>query len=52
VERLRPVQEQIDKLAGEVQAALFGARLALGVPDGWVWDGSGWIESTEVEQHE
>lgn len=52
VERLKPVQEQIDKLAGEVQAALFGARLALGVPDGWVWDGSGWIESTEVEQHE
>ena len=45
VERLKPVQEQIDKLAGEVQASLFGARLALGVPDGWVWDGAGWVAS-------
>ncbi len=43
VERLKPVQEQIDKLAGEVQAALFGAAVALDVPDGWLWDGSGWI---------
>jgi len=42
LERLRPVQEQIDKLAGEVQAALFGAAIALDVPDDWRWDGAGW----------
>lgn len=42
VERLKPVQEQIDRLNAEVQAALFGAKLALDVPDGWQWDGAGW----------
>lgn len=43
VERLRPVQKQLDRLNGELQAALFGARLALGVPDDWQWDGAGWV---------
>jgi len=43
LERLKPVQEQIDRLNAEINAALFGARLALGVPDDWVWDGAGWI---------
>jgi hypothetical protein len=42
LERLKPVQEQLDRLNGELQAALFGARLALGVPDDWQWDMSGW----------
>jgi hypothetical protein len=43
IERLRPVQEQINRMQAEIQAALFGARVALDVPDGWLWDGSGWI---------
>ena len=43
IERLRPVQEQVNRMQAEINAALFGARLALGVPDDWVWDGSGWI---------
>lgn len=43
IERLRPVQEQINRLQAEIQAALFGAQVALGVPDGWVWDGAGWV---------
>jgi hypothetical protein len=43
VERLKPVQEQLDRLNGELQAALFGAKLALGVADDWVWDGAGWV---------
>lgn len=47
IERLRPVQEQIDRLNNEIQAALFGARLALGVPDDWVWDGAGWVAPAE-----
>ena len=42
IERLRPAQEQIDRLTAEINAALFGARLALGVPDDWQWDMSGW----------
>ncbi len=42
VERLRPAQEQINRMQAEIQAALFGAQVALDVPDGWVWDGSGW----------
>ena len=41
VERLRPVQEQVNRLQAEIQAALFGAQVALDVPDGWVWDGAG-----------
>lgn len=43
IERLRPVQEQINRLQAEIQAALFGAQVALDVPDGWRWDGAGWI---------
>ncbi len=33
MEKLRPAQEQIDRLHAEVQAALFGAKVALGAPD-------------------
>ena len=43
LERLRPVQEQINRMQAEIQAALFGAQVALDVPDGWTWDGTGWI---------
>jgi len=32
IERLRPVQEQINRLHAEIQAALFGAQVALEVP--------------------
>jgi hypothetical protein len=43
LERLRPVQEQVNRLQAEIQAALFGAQVALDVPDGWQWDGAGWV---------
>lgn len=43
IERLRPAQEQINRMQAEIQAALFGAAVALDVPDGWRWDGAGWI---------
>lgn len=42
IERLRPVQEQVQRMQAEIQAALFGAKVALGVPDDWRWDGGGW----------
>lgn len=44
IERLRPVQEQINRMQAEIQAALYGAAIALDVPDDWVWDGAGWVE--------
>ena len=44
IERLRPVQEQVNRLQAEIQAALFGAAVVLDVPDGWQWDGAGWVE--------
>ena len=43
LERLRPAQEQINRMQTEIQAALFGAAVALDVPDGWAWDGAGWV---------
>ena len=51
-EQLKQRQMQIDKLVGEIQAALFGAQVALDVPDEWTWDGTGWTRPTEVKQHE
>lgn len=52
IERLRPVQEQIDRLSGELRAALFGAQVALEVPDGWVFDGAGWVAPRVEEERE
>ena len=49
LDKLRPVQEQINRMQAEIQAALFGAAVALDVPDGWVWDGSGWIALDNVK---
>jgi hypothetical protein len=45
LDKLRPVQEQVNRLQAEIQAALFGAQVALDVPDGWQWDGAGWVAS-------
>lgn len=42
LERLRPVQEQMLRLQAEINGAVFGAAIALEVPDTWQWDGSGW----------
>lgn len=50
LDKLRPVQEQIDRLYAEMQAALFGAKIALGVPDEWVWDGAGWVAPEDSNQ--
>ena len=43
LEKLRPAQEQVQRLQAEIQAALYGASIALDVPEGWVWDGAGWV---------
>lgn len=47
LEKLRPVQEQVQRLQAEIQAALFGAAMALDVPESWQWDGNGWIAPGE-----
>lgn len=43
VKVIEDAQKQIERINVEVQAMLFGAQAALDVPDGWVWDGHGWI---------
>ena len=52
LDALRPVQERIDRMRGEIEAALFGARLALEVPDEWVFDGAGWVEPDNGEDQQ
>jgi hypothetical protein len=43
VDVLRQVQGQIEQMTREMQAVLLGARVALGVPDDWEWNGAGWV---------
>lgn len=50
IERLRPAQEQINRMQAEIQAALFGAAVALDVPEGWVWDGAGWVAPVQAPE--
>ena len=52
MDKLRPVQEQIDRLSAELRAALFGAQVALDVPDGWQWDGGGGVGGCETAENE
>lgn len=43
VESVQQAQRTVERINTEVQAMLFGASAALEVPDGWTWDGSGWV---------
>lgn len=43
-ESIQEAQREIDKINIHVKAMLFGAATALNVPNGWQWDGSGWVE--------
>ena len=52
VEAMRKLQEAADRLQVEAQAVLFGAAAALDVPDGWQWDGGGWIEGRGARAEE
>ena len=44
VDTIETAQRQVERINAEVQAMLFGARMALDVPESWQWDGSGWVE--------
>ena len=46
---MRRIQEAADRLQLEAQALQFGARAALDVPDGWTWDGAGWVAPSAEE---
>ncbi len=46
---MRRIQEAADRLQLEAQALQFGARVALDVPDGWTWDGAGWVAPSAEE---
>jgi len=48
VEAMRRLQEAADRLQLEGQALQFGARAALDVPEGWQWDGGGWVAPQEA----
>ena len=44
IDAMKRAQEAMERIQIEAQAIQFGAMAALDVPDGWQWDGSGWIE--------
>lgn len=44
IETLERIRQQQQVLAAQAEALLFGASVALRVPDGWQFDGSGWSE--------
>lgn len=44
LDTIEQAQRQIERIQTEIQAMLFGVQAALDVPDGWQWDGKGWIE--------
>lgn len=50
MEALQKVQEQIERLSAQLHAAMFGARVSLGVPDDWGWDGVAWVAPKKEEE--
>lgn len=44
LDTIEQAQRQMERIQTEIQAMLFGVQAALDVPDGWQWDGRGWIE--------
>jgi hypothetical protein len=43
IDAVQNAQRTVERINLEVQAMEFGARVALDVPEVWVWDGSGWV---------
>ena len=43
LDALQRLQTVVERLQAEANGVVFGAAAALEVPDGWVWDGAGWI---------
>ncbi len=43
VDTIEQAQRQVERINVEIQAMLYGAAVALDVPEGWQWDGAGWI---------
>lgn len=47
LDAIKRAQDAIDRLQAEAQALLFGAAAGLNVPDGWQWDGRGWVAPSD-----
>lgn len=43
IDAVQNAQRTVERINLEVHAMEFGARVALDVPDGWQWDGGGWV---------
>jgi hypothetical protein len=43
LDAMKRAQEAMERIQMEAQAIQFGAMAALDVPEGWQWDGSGWV---------
>lgn len=48
VEAIQRADEAMQRIQTEAQAILYGAMAALDVPEGWVWDGGGWVAGEKV----
>jgi hypothetical protein len=48
IDTIQDAQRQVEQINIEVKAMLFGAATALDVPEGWTWDGRGWIAPNPV----
>lgn len=42
LETVLATERQIERLKGELNGIIFGAQAALDVPEGWLWNGTGW----------
>lgn len=49
IDAMRRAQEAMERIQMEAQAIQFGAMAALDVPDGWQWDGGGWVAPSAEE---
>ena len=49
IDGVQATEKQILRMQGEINGIVFGAAAALSVPDGWQWDGRGWIQSETVD---
>lgn len=43
LDALQRLQTVVERLQAEANGVVFGAAAALDVPDGWRWDGAGWV---------
>ena len=50
METIKRAQETMQRMQAEIDAMMFGASVALNVPDSWRWDGKGWAAPVEDDE--